>query len=209
MTADPKFWDDIAEKYAAQPVENPAAFERKIDITRSLMRPDHVIADVGCGTGSLALILAPDAALVHGLDVSGEMVRIARGKAEAQGADNVRFHQGGLDAPLPFAPESLDGLCAYSILHLVHDLPGTLQRLHAVIKPGGFFVSSTVCLGDTWVPMGVLISVMQLFGKAPYVSSFDRAHLAAAVEAAGFVDVAFHEVGAKATTAFMTARKPD
>jgi ubiquinone/menaquinone biosynthesis C-methylase UbiE len=208
MTADPAFWDGIAEKYAAQPVEDPAAFERKIAITKGLMRPESVIADVGCGTGSLALILAPHAAEVHGLDVSGEMVRIARGKAEAQGATNVRFHQGGLDAPLPFEAESLDGLCAYSILHLVHDLPGRLRRLHGAIKPGGFFVSSTVCMGDTWVPLGALVRVMRLFGKAPYVASFDRGHLAEEVAAAGFVDVAFHDVGAKDTIAFLTARRP-
>lgn len=206
--ADPKFWDDIAEEYAAKPVENPAAFQRKIDITRSHLRPEHVIADVGCGTGSLALLLAPHAATVHGVDISGEMVRIARDKAAAQGVDNARFHQGAFGEDLPLDDGGLDGLCAYSILHLVEDQPAALRRIYRLLKPGGWFISSTVCMGDSWVPMAAVVRVMRMFGKAPYVANLDRETLRAEAEAAGFADIAFHDVGAKQTTAFMTARKP-
>ena len=67
---DARFWDSIAEKYAAQPVEDQAAFDRKIAITKEHMEPTDVVLDIGCGTGSLALILAPHAAHVHGLDLS-------------------------------------------------------------------------------------------------------------------------------------------
>lgn len=84
MNADARFWDDIAESYAAKPVEDPAAFERKISFTLERMRPDDVVLDVGCGTGSLALRFAPRAAKVHGLDLSPAMVRITRGKAAAR-----------------------------------------------------------------------------------------------------------------------------
>jgi hypothetical protein len=44
---DPHFWDELAERYAAQPVELPEAFERKIEITRARMRPDSVVLDIG------------------------------------------------------------------------------------------------------------------------------------------------------------------
>jgi arsenite methyltransferase len=206
--ADPKFWDEIAEEYAAKPVDNVPAFERKIDITRAHLRPEHVIADVGCGTGSLALILAPHAAQVHGLDISGEMVRIARGKADARGVHNAQFHQGAFGEDLPLEDGSLDGLCAYSILHLVEDQPAALRRIHRLLKPGGWFISSTVCMGDSWVPLAAVVRIMRMFGKAPYVASLERATLAEQAAAAGFADVAFPDVGAKATTAFMTARKP-
>lgn len=68
MTADAAFWNDLAERYARQPVANPGAFERKIEITRARMKPTDVVLDIGCGTGSLALRLAPSAATIHGLD---------------------------------------------------------------------------------------------------------------------------------------------
>src|SRR5688572_25325280 len=131
MTADPAFWNNLAEKYSRQPVANPDAFERKISITKSRMTPRDVILDIGCGTGSLALRLAPCAAEVHGLDLSSEMVRIARDKTRAQAIDNVTFHIGPFDdSCTTFAAESLDGICAYSLLHLVDDLPATLGRIY-------------------------------------------------------------------------------
>ncbi len=203
---DATFWNQLAEEYAAKPVELPEAFERKIAITRGLMHPDHVVADIGCGTGSLALRLADTAQHVHGLDLSSEMVRIARGKAA--GVDNVDFHVGPFDDSVPWSPESLDGLCAYSLLHLVEDRRGALDRIFKLLKPGGYFVSSTACLGGTWVPYGAIITVMRWLGRAPFVAVFPAATLLDDMARAGFVDIERHEVGAKATTAFVVARKP-
>ena len=130
MTADTAFWNKLAEKYSRQPVENPGAFERKIAITKSRMTPQDVVLDIGCGTGSLALRLAPSGAHIHGLDLSSEMIRIANGKTAAQKVDNVTFHTGPFDESLTtFEAESLDGICAYSLLHLVVDRPVALDRI--------------------------------------------------------------------------------
>lgn len=205
---DSRFWDDMAERYAAQPVELPDAFERKIEITRSRMRPDSVVLDVGCGTGSLALRLADAGAHVHGLDLSPEMVRIANRKAAAQGEDRVTFHAGPFESFDAVPPGSLDGLCAYSLLHLVADRAATLARIHALLKPGGFFISSTATLGDTWVPYRPIIAMMRMVGKAPYVDVIGRDTITAEVRAAGFVDLEAPDVGAKPTTTFLVATKP-
>lgn len=209
MTADAEFWNGLAERYAKQPVGNPEAFDRKIAITKSGMSPDDVVLNIGCGTGSLALRLAPDAAHVHGLDVSSEMVRIANDKARAQEVENVTFHLGAFDESFEaFGPESLDGVCAYSILHLLEDRPAALARIHDLLKPGGFFVSSTVCLGESWVPLGPVISVMRWLGKAPMVKSFSKQTLEDELRRAGFEDIEQPEVGAEKTNGFMVARKP-
>jgi ubiquinone/menaquinone biosynthesis C-methylase UbiE len=209
LAPDIAFWDRIAESYAAQPVENPAAFERKIAITKSRMKPTDTVLDVGCGTGSLALRLAPFARHVHGLDASSEMMRIARGKAEAVEIANVTFHTGALDERFAaIAPGSVDVLCAYSILHLVPDRAAALARMFALLRPGGVFVSSTVCLGESWVPYMPMITVARWLGKAPSVHRFDKRTLAAEMCAAGFVDLEQPDVGAKPTIAFVVATKP-
>jgi len=209
MTANAAFWDNLAERYAAQPVANPDAFERKIAINRALMTPDDVVLGIGCGTGSLALRLAPSAKHVHGLDVSSEMVRIARGKAADQGATNVTFHVGPFDDSFgTFGAGSLDGVCAYSILHLLEDREAALARIFELLKPGGWFVSSTVCLGESWVPYPLVIGLMRMVGKAPKVSTFKVSSLVDEMRAAGFTDIETPDVGAKVIVGFVVARKP-
>jgi arsenite methyltransferase len=209
VTADTAFWNNLAEKYAKKPVENPAAFERKISITKSLMNQGDVVLDVGCGTGSLALRLSPCCAHVHGLDLSSEMIRIARGKAKAAQVTNVTFHVGPFDDGFTaFEAESLRGIFAYSLLHLTDDLPAALRRIYGLLEPGGFFVSSTVCLGGSWVPYGPLLWLMRAFGKAPTVKIFSRRTLAEEMRRSGFVDIAQPEVGAASNIAFIVATKP-
>lgn len=208
MTSDATFWNRLAEKYSRQPVANPDAFERKIAITRSCMSPGDVILDIGCGTGSLALRLAPHAAHVHGLDLSSEMVRIARDKATVQKVSNVTFHVGAFDEDISFAPESLDGLCAYSLLHLLEDRTTALQRIYRLLKPGAFFVSSTVCLKESWVPYTPVLRVMRWLGKAPLVKVFTKQSLANDIRDAGFVNLSQPDVGADPTIAFVVAAKP-
>lgn len=202
-----EFWNKIANDYARKPVADPAAFAKKIAITKALMTPNQIVLDVGCGTGSLALILAPSAKHVLGVDVSDEMIRIARGKAKD--VPNVSFHLGALDGSLPFEPESLDGICAYSLLHLLEDPAAALARIHRLLKPGGFFVASTVCLKDSWIPYGALIQAMRWVGKAPYVNILSKSDVQNYINRAGFVGLKAPEVGAQREVYFTVATKAD
>lgn len=200
------YWDRTADDYAAKPVDDPEAFERKIALIRGLLTPDATVLDVGCGTGSMALRLADAAAHVHGLDVSPAMIRIARAKAAEQGVDNVTFHVGGFDADCEaFGPGDLDVVCAFSVLHLLADRSSALRRVHDLLTPGGAFVSSTPCLGDSWLPYRPVLALMRLLGKAPPVKCLRRRTLEAELVEVGF---AAHDVGADATIAFIVARKP-
>ena len=205
MPADARFWDAIAEKYAASPVADPAAFERKIAVMAAAIGPTDRVLDVGCGTGSLALRLAPGAGHIDGLDVSPEMMRIARGKAA--GVANVAFHTGTLDDAL-FPEASFDAVSACSLLHLVDDRDATLAQLYRMLKPGGFFVTSTVCLGESWIPYAPVLAVARWLGKAPKVTIFTKQALAESITRAGFVGLDAPDVGAKPEIAFFVARRP-
>ena len=181
-------------------------YKRQTEVTLSHLTPESTVLDVGCGTGSFALRLAPHVQAVHGLDLSSEMVRIAKDKAAD--VPNVTFHTGPFDASFTAIEDGqLDMLCAYSLLHLVQDRAAVLNQMYRLLKPGGIFVSSTACLGEDWVPYGLILPVMQFFGKAPFVQLLRVSTVMDDIRTAGFIDVSLVDVGAKASTAFIVARK--
>jgi arsenite methyltransferase len=131
--------------------------------------PSTTLLEIGCGTGSLALRLAPSAAHIHGLDISQrDGAHRAREGGERRRTDNVTFHVGPFDDSFTaFAPESFDGICAYSILHLMEDRPAALARMFSLLKPGGFFASSTAVLGESLVPYRPILAVARALGRRP------------------------------------------
>jgi arsenite methyltransferase len=205
---DAQFWNRLAEAYAAQPIKNVAAFDRKKAITREHLSPHATVLEIGCGTGSLALEMSRHAGHIHAIDLAPEMIRIAERKKADQAVTNVTFHTGTLEATLPKIPAHVDAVWAYSILHLVDDRMGTLKTAFARLKPGGTFISSNVCLAGTWVPYRTLITVMRWFGKAPRVRCYDRKTILREIADAGFVDAEEKDVGAENTVAFVVAKKP-
>lgn len=205
---DARFWNGIAESYAAKPVADLPAFERKKAITREHLRSDSMVLELGCGTGTLALELARHAGHIQALDISEGMLRIAEQKREAQRVTNVTFRQGTLDGGHPYHPESFDSVWAYSILHLVPDRRRVLATIFDLLTPGGSLIASSVCLGDAWVPYGPIITVMRWFGKAPAVQIYKRDALLRELSDIGFVDVTVKDVGAPKTIAFLVAKKP-
>lgn len=208
METDVAFWDKIAESYSRKPIANQAAYEQKLIATKRLLSADHVVLDLGCGTGSLALELAPLVAHVHSVDISGEMVRIAERKAAEQKVDNVTFHRANVDTLTSFEAASFDCVCAFNIIHLVDDPPAFLERIFELLRPGGSLISTTPCLGESLMPYSVIIKIMRWLGKAPAVEILKIADLDASLRAAGFVDVTAPDVGAAKQTAFILARKP-
>jgi ubiquinone/menaquinone biosynthesis C-methylase UbiE len=204
---DVRFWDKLAVKYSRQPISDPNAFERKIAITRSLLRPTDHILDIGCGTGSLSLRLAPFVAQAYGLDFSRAMVDIARDKARTLGVTNASFEVGIAGGGTPFQPASLDGVTAYSLLHLVTERRALLEQVHRLLKPGGFFVSSTFCLGHTRIPYKQLLPLLRLVGLAPTVAILSADNVQSEIRDAGFARVQLLDVGARPEVAFIVAKK--
>ena len=171
MNQDAAFWNKIAEKYARTPVADEAAYQKKLEMTRKLFTPEMVVLELGCGTGSTAIIHAPFVKHIRAIDVSSEMIRIAKGRAEAKEITSIAFECAAIDT-LNVADESVDMVMAHSILHLLEDKEALISRVYKMLKPGGWFVSSTACLKDAMWFLKPVIPVMRLFGKAPMTVRF-------------------------------------
>lgn len=206
MESDVKFWDRIARKYAAQPVKNVAAYEATLDRVRAYLRGGDRVLEVGCGTGSTALRLADEVANYVATDVSPAMIGIARGKLAESGAENLEFAVAPV-VDTRFESESFDVVFGSSILHLVDDLPAAVARAHQVLKPGGYYITKTPCLGQMGWPLRLLIPVLRVIGKAPSVLFFGKSELEAAIRGAGFGIVEAQSFEGAPNNWFVVARK--
>ena len=183
--ANTRFWDKIAPGYAKQPIKDVASYEKTLERTRAYLGRNDEVLEIGCGTGTTALRLAPDVRRITASDVSPVMIEIAEGKARDERAANIDFFAGTVD-DRRFDGRTFDAVLAFSLLHLVGDLPATLARVAALVKPGGHFVSKTVYLeGQGWY-FKPMIRVMQAVGKAPFVAFLSRDGLEQAIRDAGF-----------------------
>lgn len=81
MNDSAKFWDKIAEKYSKQPIADEAAYQKKLQVTQEYFKPDMEVLELGCGTGSTAIIHAPYVKHIRAIDISSKMIEIAQGKA--------------------------------------------------------------------------------------------------------------------------------
>jgi len=204
--ADELFWDKAATKYAASPVKDVPAYHATLDRARHYLRADDHLLEVGCGTGTTALTLSAAVRRITATDLSGEMLEIAEGKRKAQGASNVSFVKSEITEPLADAP--FDAICAFSILHLVDDLPKTLAHLRQQIKPGGYLISKTGCLREMNMFIPIMIKVMKFFGMAPHVLQFDAATLESEFRRSGFEIVETGHFGKDKHAHFIVARRP-
>jgi ubiquinone/menaquinone biosynthesis C-methylase UbiE len=184
-----KFWDKHAKRYAKSPVADEAAYQKKLKVTQDYLKPDMEVLEFGCGTGTTALIHAPFVRHIHAIDISGKMIEIARDKAEASGIKNVTFERASIE-DLAAADATYDAVMGHSILHLLEDKKGAIASVHKMLKPGGFFITSTACLGGMMVALRVLLKVVlpvgRLFGLLPLVKFFTEGELERDMTDAGF-----------------------
>ena len=146
-----RFWDRIAEKYARSPIADEASYQTKLRMTQEYLRPDMDVLEIGCGTGSTALVHAPHVHHIDAIDVSSKMLSIAQAKADAGGITNVSFRQSAIEDLAP-ADQSYDAVLALSVLHLLDDKEALVSEVSRVLVPGGFFAFNTSFYSGTYAP---------------------------------------------------------
>lgn len=178
------FWTKSAQKYAKSPIANQQAYEHTLARTKSYLKPEHHMLELGCGTGSTALILAEHVKHLQATDFSKGMIDIAKQKQAELGVSNLDFAEKSVE-DLPIY-ETYDVIFASSLLHLVDDVQDSLRRIADSLEPGGLFISKTACLKGKIPIFQMIVPLMQLIGKAPHVNFFSGAELEQMIVDAGF-----------------------
>ena len=204
MAATVAFWDKIADRYAARPIKDTEAYEAMLDAAARRLKPTDDVLEIGCGTGSTAIRLAPRAGQWIATDFSAEMLRIAKAKPAPE---NLRFVRA--DANSAFDGGPFDVICAFQVLHLVDDLPGLLARIHAHLKPGGLLITKTWCFADMGLHLRGLFLVLRAFNLFPPARALTKPALRHAIADAGFEIAEERVFGKNPHGPYMVAKRPD
>lgn len=206
---DARFWDRISRKYAKGSIADQAGYERSLERTRALLKPDDQVLELGCGTGSTALRLAGDVRRYLATDISSGMIAIAGEKLSAAPVPTLAFQIATAEASI-FEAGRYNAVLGFNYLHMVRDVPATLGRIRTLLAPDGLFISKTPCLGDMNPLLRlVLLPCMRALGKAPHVSVFSQTELSTLISSAGFDILAAenHATKGKGHRPFIVARK--
>ncbi len=174
------------------------------------LHPGETVLDLGSGAGADVLIsagrVAPGGRAI-GLDMTVEMLDLARGTAADAGVTNVEFLQGFLeDIPLP--DDSVDVVISNCVINLAADKPTVLREAARVLRAGGRFAVSDV-IADPEMDDATRADMQQWTGCV--AGALTGPQFRQALGDAGLVDVEItetHRVHARAVAAIVRARKP-
>jgi arsenite methyltransferase len=152
------------------------------------LEPGQTVLDLGSGGGIDVLLSAKrvgPTGKAYGLDMTDEMLALARENQRKAGATNVEFLKGTIEA-IPLPDNSVDVIISNCVINLSSDKDAVLREAFRVLKPGGqFAVSDVVVRGD--VPADIRRSMELWVGCI--AGALDETEYAVKLRAAGFADV--------------------
>lgn len=174
------------------------------------LRPGQTVLDLGSGGGIDVLLSARrvgPTGRAYGLDMTDEMLALARRNAAEAGAGNVEFLKGQIEA-VPLPAGSVDVVISNCVINLSTDKPAVLAEMYRVLRPGGRVGVSDVVADDR-------LSPAQRAERGSYVGciagALSKGEYEAGLAAAGFTDVEVtftHEVADGLHGAIVRATKP-
>jgi arsenite methyltransferase len=174
------------------------------------LRDGEIVLDLGSGAGADVLISARHVAPIGraiGLDMTDEMIELARSNAAQAGVQNAEFVKGYLEA-VPLEDDGVDVVISNCVINLSGDKFKTIAEAARVLRPGGRFAISDV-IADPGMDDATRADMVAWTGCI--VGALTEAEFRSALESAGLGQIEItptHKVHAQASSAIVRARKP-
>jgi arsenite methyltransferase len=201
-------YDDADEPAAKAAVE--ASLGCGVPTAVADLHEGETVLDLGSGAGADVLISARrvgETGKAIGLDMTDEMLELARANAAEAGVQNVEFAKGYIEE-IPLADGSVDVVISNCVINLAADKRRVLAETARVLKPAGRFAVSDV-IADPDMDDATRADMQQWTGCV--AGALTRAEFEDALTAAGLIDIEInetHRVHEHAMSAIVRARKP-
>jgi len=192
MEKSTRFWDRVADNSGDH---LGATSQKTIALSLPYLKTQDLVLDFGCGPGNLSNAVAEHVRQVDGIDTSNSMISIAQARAAKQQTSNVHYASMDLFDPR-LKVNYYDAVLAFNVLPYISDVTQVAERMAALLKPGGHFISATACLGDGLHPLRPLMFIMSKLSIVPRMQFYKEHKLQAQIEAAGFQLIALEKLSA-------------
>jgi SAM-dependent methyltransferase len=174
------------------------------------LREGETVLDLGSGAGADVLISARRVGTTGraiGLDMTDEMLELARRNAAEAGVENVEFREGYIEE-MPLANATVDVVISNCVINLSGDKPAVIREAARVLRAGGRFAVSDV-IADADMDEATRADMAAWTGCI--AGALTEAEFRGALQAAGFEEIEIretHRVHEHAAAAIIRARKP-
>ncbi len=125
-------WDDLQKSYYDESIIQTAKIH-------GMLNDEMVIADMGCGTGFMAMGLAGDVKEVIAIDPSENMLEIVNQKCKDNSIQNISTKQGDM-LSIPLLDESVDRVFCNMVLHHIENPLLAIKEAYRVLKKRGILI---------------------------------------------------------------------
>jgi ubiquinone/menaquinone biosynthesis C-methylase UbiE len=180
-----KFWSKNASKYDQSIIEKYwKIYPSLLDKISSDLGTGGTVLEVATGTGLVALKIASTADQVHAIDISPQMIDVAKKKAEETGIDNVAFSVEDAYA-LPFGDGMFDTVICNNALHNMKQPEDALSEIKRVLRQDGRFIAIIAGVGESF-KFKVALTISTLIGQLPVYHKLNLDEFADFIDKSGF-----------------------
>jgi 2-polyprenyl-3-methyl-5-hydroxy-6-metoxy-1,4-benzoquinol methylase len=170
MNKSEKFWDRSADYYDKEEKKDELTYLKFIEKAKKYLKSSDIVLDFGCGTGVVCNEIADYVKMIYAIDISSKMIDIAKGKATQRKIQNINYIYTTIFDDR-FKSDSFDVILVFNVLHLLDDSQEVIKRLNELLKPGGYIVSATPCMGEKPI-LNSLFSIGSKIGITPEIKAF-------------------------------------